>query len=348
VIDPLIVPSKHLYLLCFAIAFFLSALFTPAMRALAIRLKILDRPWSDVKTHMQAVPYLGGVAVALALSLSLLAARFLTRFPTGTLHALRGIFLGGVIIVLLGLADDLKPKGLGYRFKFLVQFIAALCLISFDTRIAFISPHWFANLLTAVWVVGVINAINIIDIMDGLAGGIGVIASFGFFFISLPSEEIYVNFAAAALAGSLLGFIPYNLSKRLKIFLGDAGSLLIGFMLAALSLGTAYTRVNNLGVFAPILILGIPLYDTFLVFYLRFQRGISPFLGSRDHFALRLERYGFFREEILVLCYAASLMLTFIAYEVTIVPWGCAILIYTVTGTIALALGIWLARIPIE
>src|SRR5262249_48552375 len=152
------------------------------------------------------------------------------------------------------------------------------------------------------------------------ASGISMIASLGFLFISLPSEEIYVNVAAAAMAGSLLGFIPYNLSKRLKIFLGDTGSLLVGFILAALSLGTAYTRVNNLGIFAPILILGLPLYDTCLVAYLRFLRGMSPFLGSRDHFALRLEKFGLFREEILVLVYAISLMLVFSAYEVTIVP----------------------------
>src|SRR2546421_12575391 len=109
-------------------------------------------------------------------------------------------------------------------------------------RIQFISPHWLGGALTMLWVVGVMNAVNIIDIMDGLASGIGVIASLGFLFISLPSEEIFVNFTAAALAGALLGFIPYNLSGRWKIFMGDTGSLLTGFVLAALSLGTAYTR----------------------------------------------------------------------------------------------------------
>src|SRR4029077_8224239 len=149
--------------------------------------------------------------------------------------------------------------------------------------------------------------------MDGLASGIAIIASFGFLFISLPSEQIYVNFAAAALAGALLGFIPFNISQRYKIFLGDTGSLFTGFMLAALSLGTAYTHVNNAGVFAPILILGVPLYDTILVTILRLQKGMSPFLGSRDHFALRLERY-IYRQEILICSYAVSILLAFAAY----------------------------------
>src|SRR5262249_18518315 len=160
----------------------------------------------------------------------------------------------------------------------------------------FVSPSWFADLLSMFWIVGIINAFNIIDIMDGLASGIGMIASLGFLFISLPSEEIYVNFTSAALAGALLGFIPFNLSKRWKIFMGDTGSLLVGFVLAALSLGTSYTRINNVGVFSPLLILGLPIYDTILVSYLRYMRGMSPFRGSRDHFALRLETFGFFRE----------------------------------------------------
>jgi UDP-GlcNAc:undecaprenyl-phosphate GlcNAc-1-phosphate transferase len=244
--------------------------------------------------------------------------------------------------------DDIKRKGMGYRFKFLVQTAAALCLLSFDVRIHFIHPAWMADFLTIVWVVGIINAVNIVDIMDGLSSGIAIIASLGFFFISLPSEQIYVNFAATALAGGLLGFIPFNLSQRFKIFLGDTGSLFTGFMLAALSLGTAYTHVNNAGVFAPILILGVPIYDTILVFFLRLQKGMSPFLGSHDHYALRLERHGLYREEILILSFAFSLLLTFAAYEVTLVTFDYALLIYAAVGTIALALATWLARIRVD
>lgn len=339
--------TDKLYFECFTIALAVAALATPLWRRVAMTFGILDHPLSDVKTHKQPTPYLGGLAVALGMVLALTFARAGTRFPTGTLRALRGMMLGGSLVLLLGLIDDVKLKGLGYRFKFIGQIAAALCLVAFDIRIHFIHPDWVGGLLTVVWVVGITNAVNIIDIMDGLAGGTAVIASLGFLFISLPSEQIYVNFAAAALAGALLGFMPYNFSKRLKIFLGDTGSLFTGFVLAALSLGTAYTHVNNVGVFAPILILGVPIYDTILVTILRLQKGMSPFLGSLDHYALRLERHGFYREEILVLTYAVNLLLTFAAYEVTLVHFQSAMMIYGVVGVFACAIGVWLAKIRI-
>jgi UDP-GlcNAc:undecaprenyl-phosphate/decaprenyl-phosphate GlcNAc-1-phosphate transferase len=341
-------PDTKLYLDSFLIALGSALLLTPLMRKVAIRFNVLDRPITDVKTHKKPVPYLGGAAVAGGLVIALLTTRFVTNFPTGTLHSLRGILLGSTIIFLLGLADDIQRQGLDYRQKFAVQIIAALCLIIFDIRIKFISPDWLAGLLTVLWVVGIINAVNIIDIMDGLASGIAVIASLAFLFISMPSEEIYVNVTSAALAGALLGFLPFNLSKRLKIFMGDTGSLLTGFVLAALSLGTSYSRVNDLAIFSPLLILGLPIYDTLLVSYLRYTKGMSPFRGSRDHFALRLEIFGFFREEILVMCYAASLLLSFVAYQVTLVSTQYAILLYVVTGLIALAISTWLARIRID
>jgi UDP-GlcNAc:undecaprenyl-phosphate/decaprenyl-phosphate GlcNAc-1-phosphate transferase len=340
--------SDKLYFACFILALAISLVATPIMRWVAMSLGILDHPLSDVKTHKRPTPYLGGLGVAAAMAAALTFARFSSNFPTGTLRSVRGLLMGGALVLILGLADDIKTQGLGYRFKFWVQIAAALCLISFDIRIHFIQPAWLGNALTIVWVVGIINAVNIIDIMDGLSSGIAIVASLGFFFISLPSEQIYVNFAAAALAGALLGFIPYNLSRRYKIFLGDTGSLFTGFMLAALSMGTSYTHVNHAGVFAPILILGIPIYDTILVFFLRLQKGMSPFLGSHDHYALRLERNGLYREEILVLSYAVSLLLTFAAYEVTLVVFEYAMIIYAVVGVIALALATWLARIRID
>ena len=137
---------------------------------------------------------------------ALIFARAYTNFPSGTLRSLRGLMMGGSIILLLGLIDDVKMKGLGYRFKFVVQFVAALCLIAFDIRIKFIHPALDGRTCSrSIWVVGVINAVNIIDIMDGLASGIAVIASLGFLFISLPSEQIYVNFASVAMAGAPAG-----------------------------------------------------------------------------------------------------------------------------------------------
>jgi len=338
----------HDYSDCFLVALALSLLFTPLFRFFAIRFNIFDHPITSIKTHRQPVPYLGGVAITLALSLALLATRVLTNFPTGTLHNLRGILSGGIIVLILGLIDDVRLKGVRYQWKFVIQVTAAICLMSFNVRIHFIQPWWMADALTMIWIVGIMNAVNIVDIMDGLASGVGVIACAGFLFISLPSEQIYVNFLAAALAGSLLGFMPYNLSKRFKIFMGDAGSLMLGFLLAALSLGTTYTNANNMGVFAPLLILALPIYDTVFVTILRLKKGMSPFLGSKDHFALRLEKFGFYRPEILGIVYMTAILLTFIAYEVTRLPYRATLTLYSLTLMAAIGIGLWLARIDID
>ncbi len=340
--------ADNYYFACFLLALGTALLTTPLFRKAAIMFGVLDHPYSDVKTHKQPVPYLGGLAVAVGVVIGLLYTRAHTSFPTGTLRSIRGLLLGGGLILVLGLIDDIKLKGLSYRFKFFIQLVAAMCLLSFDIRIHFIKPIWLGNILTVVWVVGIINAVNIIDIMDGLASGIAVIASLGFFFISLPSEQVHVNLTSVALAGALLGFMPYNFSRRQKIFLGDTGSLFVGFILAALSLGTSYTHVNNAGVFAPLLILGVPIYDTILVSILRLQKGESPFLGSHDHYALRLERHGFYREEILILSYAASLLLTFAAYQVSVAVFEYALLTYAIASLAAVALGTWLAKIKID
>lgn len=325
-----------------------SLLLTPLCRWCAVRWNVLDHPRTEIKLHEAPTPYLGGVAIFLAFTTALALARLLTHFPTGTLHALRGIVFGGTLMLLLGLVDDCQPAGLGFKKKFFIQFIAALCLVAFDIRIKFVHPPWFAVLLSLVWIVGVTNAFNIIDIMDGLCGGIAVIASLAFLLISLPTEEIYVDVAAAALAGAALGFLPYNLSSRWKLFMGDTGSLLLGFVLAALSMGTSYTSINDAGLFAPLLILGIPLYDTALVTYCRFRQGRSPFLGSKDHLAFRLEAAGFFRHEVLLMIYAVSFVLSLSAFIVTRVELPMAVATYVVVGILSGIIGIWLSKRPVE
>ncbi|MDE2291364.1 MAG: undecaprenyl/decaprenyl-phosphate alpha-N-acetylglucosaminyl 1-phosphate transferase [Elusimicrobia bacterium] len=322
---------SHLQLLLAsaATAFALTALATPLVRTVALRMGWLDRPESKVKTHKVAVPALGGVAIWIGFAGALVATRFLTTFPTGTLYRLRAILVGAALVFLLGVVDDLrKPAGLGWRTKMAVQAAASFILIRFGISIHFIRPTHLATLLTVLWVVGITNAVNIIDIMDGLAASQAAAAALGFWMIALPSEDIYVNFGAAALLGAALAFLPWNLSERRKIFMGDSGSLLLGFSLAALALGTDYTRVNPLGVYAPLLILGVPMYDTLYVMGVRMMQGKSPFLGSKDHFALRLERMHFTRPQVVMLTLFAELFLTACAWLVTLVATSWAVGIY--------------------
>jgi len=344
----LIEHPPFLYFMTFVMSLAVSSLLTPVLRWIALRLNILDRPWSEVKTHQSPTPYLGGLAIWSGWALSLFAIRFFTHFPTGTLHSLRGILIGSIIIMSLGLVDDIIPRGLGFKKKFLIQILAALLLIAFDIRLNFVTPYFMAFLLTVIWIVGITNAFNIVDIMDGLSSGIAFVASLAFLFISLPTEQIYVNFCAAALAGGLLGFIPYNLSKKRKIFMGDAGSLAIGFLLAAESLGTSYTKLNNIGVMAPLLILALPIYDTCLVSYLRIRKGQSPFLGSKDHFALRLEFMGFNRRQILALTLLTSAVLSFGAFLVTRLPILWALGVFVLSFILALITSYRLGQVEIK
>jgi UDP-GlcNAc:undecaprenyl-phosphate GlcNAc-1-phosphate transferase len=330
----MILDNSTLYLYTFACSLFLSLILVPAMRGIAVAFDIFDRPVTAVKTHKQPVPYLGGVAILIAFTISLFWIRLHTDFPTGTLRSLRGVLCGAAILSFLGLIDDIKLRGLHYVTKFVIQIAAALVAVSFDIRIQFVEPVWFANVLTVLWIVGLTNAFNLIDIMDGLASGVAAVAAAAFLFISLPTEAIYVNFAATALCGAALGFFPYNVSKKLRIFMGDSGSLMLGFVCGTLAIGTDYGGSTKLAVLAPIMILAVPIYDTTLVSILRLKRGMSPFVGSKDHFPLRLEALGWPRPRILAFALALALLLSIGALLATMSGTPGAVGIYALSAVL--------------
>ena len=318
----------HLYAVSGLTAFLLTFLAAPVVRLMAIRWGVMDYPHSEVKTHKSPVPYLGGLAIYAGFAGALVLLRFATHFPSGTLRSLWGLLLGAAFLAGVGLVDDLKkPLGLSFQAKFFFQFIAAAILVLFDIRIRFVEPDWLAILLTLVWVTGISNAINLIDIMDGLASSQTLVASLGFLLISIPTEQIYVNVAASAMVGATLAFIPHNMSQKRKIFMGDMGSLMLGFLLAGLSLGTNYTRVSDIGVFAPLLILGLPVYDTCFVSFLRIKQGKSPFLGSKDHLALKLRSKGYSTEKVVLFFSLASVVLSAGAYLLTLTPFWISLFV---------------------
>lgn len=344
-------PALKLQFGAVGVAFLISLLLTPLVRMLAVRWNWVDLPNTAVKTHKTTTPSLGGIAIYLSFALTLLWLRYTTDFPTGTLRTLRGLLFAATLVFLAGVVDDLKKKsgtGLGFKQKFFAQGVAAATLVLWGLRIRFVSPDYIAWALTGLWVVGITNALNIIDIMDGLAASQAGIAAFCLLLISLPSEELYVNFAAAAVCGATLGFLPWNFSGKTKIFMGDSGSMLLGFLLAALSLGTRFSDVNDLGVYAPLLILLVPMYDTLFVMYLRIRKGQSPFLGSKDHFALRLERMGYSREKIVFMAAAAAGFLGFCAFLVTQLTLWWAACIYAVVLIEILLLSRALAKVAMH
>ncbi|ACC98447.1 UDP-N-acetylmuramyl pentapeptide phosphotransferase/UDP-N-acetylglucosamine-1-phosphate transferase [Elusimicrobium minutum Pei191] len=294
------------YVFCTLCALLISSILAPAL-VFITNGRFTDKP-GGIKNHIGNIPLVGGTAIVAGFFISLLIIRFTTDFPSGTLHSLRGIFLGGFIIYFTGIVDDLKkPKGINPGLKLLGQAAAAYILIHYGIKINFIENVWIANTLTLIWIIGLTNAFNLLDIMDGLSVSQAACASLFFIIIALPSEHIYVNFTAAALLGAALGFWPYNHSKRQKIFMGDGGSMFLGFVLAAVSLGTEYSAKNPMAVLAPILILAVPLWDTGFVFLVRTIQGKNPFLGSPDHAVILLRNKGLTPNTILALFLTASI-----------------------------------------
>lgn len=285
-------------------AFALSCVFalwwTPVIRSAAVQLGILDAPDGKLKTHQNPVPYLGGLAVYVAF---LLTIGVFTNFDVETL----GLLLSGTIALMVGLIDDFGV--LTPHQKLLGQALAALVLIrsGIYIKLSYV-PLWLSIPLTVLWILTIVNALNIIDIMDGLASGVAAVAAIGIAVANFMSGRESVALCCVVLAGALVGFLRHNFCPA-KIYLGDAGALFIGFMLASLSMNAGYTQTNELAAISPILILGIPLFDLALVVLIRWRKGIPVMKGSPDHFALRLRRAGLSVRETAVLTYIAGFLL---------------------------------------
>ena len=304
-------------------SFILSVILTGAIKRAAVKLNFMDRPKNELKNHAHPVPY-AGFSIWFCFMIIILGARFFTSYETGTLYQLRGIVIGGSGIMLLGLFDDIY--NLNFKTKFFWQIAAAFILVYYGIYVKIFPLNLINIALSVFWVVLVVNAVNIIDVMDGLSVGISAISALGFFAVALPTEKLYVNFAALILFGTLSGFWFYNKPKA-KVFMGDTGSLFVGFILASLSMGANYSNINTLGLFSPFLLLGLPIYDTVLVSYFRWRRGQPIFKGSKDHYALRMGMLGFSEWKIDAVSYAIAAMLSISAFFITIVPAGYAMAI---------------------
>ncbi|MCI0621962.1 MAG: undecaprenyl/decaprenyl-phosphate alpha-N-acetylglucosaminyl 1-phosphate transferase [Acidobacteria bacterium] len=327
------------HLITFILALLLSWYLTPLLRQAALKFGIVDRPSTPLKNQREPVPYLGGLSVYLSF---LLATGLIYQYSREVL----GILLAGAIIVILGLIDDLGV--LSPQVKLLGQFIAACVLVKASIYIKLaILPIWLAIPLTILWVMAITNAFNLIDIMDGLASGVGAIAALILVIVNYRSGRELIVPLSIALAGSLLGFLRYNF-RPARIYLGDAGSLFVGLMLAALSMNGAYTRVSLLGAIAPLLILGVPIFDMLLVMYLRFRRGIPVMQGSPDHFALRLRRWRLSVEQTVLASYAAAALLGGLALLVIRVSTTAVAVIAFLTLLACLSIGYTLKKVDMS
>jgi len=326
-----------IYLFAFMLSLGLSLYITPIVRKGALLYDIVDRPDGKLKNQTDPVAYLGGIAVYLAVLLTLALTFDLSR-------EILGILLSGTIIVILGIIDDFKV--LPPKIKFIGQAIAAFVLIKSGIYIKLVFlPLWINIILSFLWLMVITNAFNIIDVMDGLATGIGCLVSIILFIVAIMNQHVLIAILTIALAGALLGFLRYNFEPA-KIYLGDTGSLFIGLLLGALSMIGSYTQNNMVACFSPVIILGIPIFDTVFVIYIRWRRGIPIIYGSPDHFALRLRKWRFSTIQTVILSYAASLVLGLLAIVMLLLPSNLAalgIILVLLLGAISLA--VFLKRI---
>ncbi len=324
--------------LAFALALVISLYTTPLMRAAALRFGIVDRPDGRLKTQAQPVPYLGGLAIFLSFLLALTATR---RFDS---TEVLGMLLAGAIVLILGLVDDLGVLTPG--IKLAGQVVAVLTNASVYIKLGFLWPP-LAIVLSFLWLLGITNAFNLIDIMDGLAAGVAAAASFILFLIAAVNGRQTYAVLLAALCGSLCGFLRYNVEPA-RIYMGDTGSMFVGLMLGALSMNNSYTRRNLAAAVAPVIVLGVPIFDMLFVMYVRFRRGLPVFLGSPDHFALRLRKWRLSTRQTVLLSWAATAVLGVLAIVMMLSPTDLAVLLLAAIFLGALGLGLFLRRIDMS
>jgi UDP-GlcNAc:undecaprenyl-phosphate GlcNAc-1-phosphate transferase len=272
--------------------------------------------------------------------------RFHDYFGT-VLPKLGIIFAGGLLIHLLGLADDVWKEKITYRIKFIVQIIVILGVAIAGIRVEFMPSKGLDILMTVIWIVGLTNSFNLLDNMDGLTAGVSIISAGLFFLIAVLQAQVFIAFLLAALAGGCLGFLFYNFYPS-KLFMGDSGSLFLGYMFGVITVMGSYVvpeSVSHIPVVVPIIVLSIPLYDTFSVIFIRWREKRPLFVGDKKHFSHRLVELGMSHRAAVVFIYLVSLcvglvalLLPYISQAGMIVVLIQAVIIYTLI-TILIGVG---------
>jgi UDP-GlcNAc:undecaprenyl-phosphate GlcNAc-1-phosphate transferase len=276
-------------------------LITPIFRDFARSKGVLDHPGGRKQQH-KPIPYLGGLAIATPITLGSIGLIFSNIEPSIKSEIYLGLILPSVIMAIIGLLDDIYELSPKIRFfsQSVVGVLTSVIMFINGTGIKIFNNPWINGIVTSLWVVGIINAVNFIDNMDGLATGIAIIASLTFFFIAFINGQYLVAALSISLTGGCFGFFFWN-KKPASIYLGDAGALYIGFLLAAISIRIDINQLPQVErIIIPILILIVPFIDTTQVVISRIYRGKSPFQGGRDHVSHLLLNRGLSEQKTVV------------------------------------------------
>lgn len=302
-----------LYILVLAAG--ISCLGTPLVKWLARKVGAMDIPKDKRRMHSKPIPRMGGLGIFLGFLVS-----FLVFGEMNT--EIRGILIGAIIIVVLGIVDDIKA--LPALPKFLVQIVAAVMVVAHGCRIENILgwelPLWLSYTATVIWIVMLTNAVNFIDGLDGLAAGVSAISAGSMLVVALllvPETNATLSaMILAAILGGCIGFIPYNFNPA-SIFMGDTGSTFLGFMLASVSVFGLFKTYAMISFAVPFLVLGLPLFDICFAVIRRVAKGQSPMHADRGHVHHRLIDMGFSQKQAVIISYLITVILGICAVVLT-------------------------------
>ncbi len=330
------------YLAVFSATATVCVVLTPWAMRLAFRRNLLDHP-ADHKSHVEAIPYLGGFAIVTTFSL-MVAVISLVWPPNSGLGELLVVLAAAVFLALVGFVDDMRQVSPLWRI--VAEVVAAVAIWSAGTGVIVTTSEPLNMGLTVLWFVGITNAFNLLDNMDGLATGIAAIASLTTFAIATTNGQFLVAGLAVGLAGCTVGFLRHNFHPA-RIYMGDGGSLFIGFLVAYLCIKLRFQGGRLLSGLVPVLVCSVAIFDTTLVTVSRLATGRSPFLGGQDHASHRLVHLGLPVPIAVGTIYLGAIGIGILTYVVSGTDPRSAWVLTTMIGATLTAVGGYLLTVPV-
>ena len=296
----------HKYLIALGVSFLVSYFITPVVRWLGVKMNVMDQP-GHRKIHKVPKPRFGGAGLAVAILVAFYVCHRLGFFAAAYRNEFRGLLIGGSIVFAIGLIDDFV--NLRSWIKLAVQIFAAIILVNHGVMISlFIHNPVLSGIVTVIWIVAITNSFNLLDNMDGLSAGVGAVSCLMFVLVYQRQGLESLNTFLFILMGSLIGFLRYNFYPS-SVIMGDSGALLLGFLIGGTSSMGTYLRgslLTHLPVITPVLILGVPIFDTVSVVIIRLRQRVSIFTADMNHFSHRLVRLGMNQPQAVLFIYLVS------------------------------------------
>ena len=328
------------YFILFVISYVLVGLLTPLMRKIALAQGVLDLPNSAHKSHKKPVPYLGGVAIIIGVVIVSYIALISNEFTWSNFWLATSVLGPAVAMGLVGLWDDLKSLNPLPRFigQSLAGIVVAVILILNDNIGNPTGVTVLDAAITVLWIVGICNSINFFDNLDGGAAGTVAITAISLTYLAITGDQYFIAALSIVVAGSTLGFLIWNRTPA-RIYMGDAGALFLGLLIATLTVRFKPSTDNSIASFAiPILLLAIPILDTTVAVLSRLRRKVSPFQGGKDHLSHRLVRYGLSRKVSAITLWLLSALYGLFAVLISIQNINSEFLIILVASIIWISL----------